>query len=469
LNLVLPEELISSLAGVAGFSADSFRKVHQESRELVSIRINQKKWNSGQNSGIADHLILSNESNAEKVPWCSTGLYLKERPSFTFDPLFHAGVYYVQEASSMFLEQALKQTLDLSKSLKVLDLCAAPGGKSTHIQSLISADSLLVSNEVIKSRVSILEENVTKWGGINTIITQNDPSAFQKLDGFFDVIVVDAPCSGSGLFRRDPDAIKEWTPDLVNLCSKRQQRILSDILPALKSGGLLIYSTCSYSHAENEKILGWLILEFGLLPVSLAVPESWKIVESKAPDTEAIGYRFYPDKLKGEGFFLACLKKPDRESGFIKVSKKAAGPVSNIEKTAVKKWIGKSHNLDIFKHRDFLAAMPANLLSYLTLLQKGLFIRKAGVTLGRLSGRELIPYHELAVSDICSNELPAIELNTEESIAYLRRDEIHIESGLSGWALVRHCGINLGWIKILGKRINNYYPMEWRILKAART
>jgi 16S rRNA C967 or C1407 C5-methylase (RsmB/RsmF family) len=297
--LELPEDLISSLTGVAGFNPVSFRKIHEEGREPVSIRINQKKWKSLDNEGNAAPSILSKQSMSEMIPWCSSGSYLKARPSFTFDPHFHAGVYYVQEASSMFLEQALKQSIDLSRSLKVLDLCAAPGGKSTHIQSLISSDSLLVSNEVIKSRVSILEENLTKWGGINTIVTQNDPHAFRRLEGFFDVIVVDAPCSGSGLFRREPEAIREWTPDLVKLCSKRQQRILADVLPALKSGGLLIYSTCSYSPEENENIIDWLVHDSELEPVSLVVPALWGIVESTSPNAKAIGYRFYPNKLKG--------------------------------------------------------------------------------------------------------------------------------------------------------------------------
>jgi 16S rRNA C967 or C1407 C5-methylase (RsmB/RsmF family)/NOL1/NOP2/fmu family ribosome biogenesis protein len=462
--LELPEALISSLSGVAGFNVDSFRAVHQEGNVPVSIRINQKKWNSKDPSGTSDRLAISSES--EVIPWCPTGHYLKSRPSFTFDPLFHAGVYYVQEASSMFLEEVLKQCIGLSKPLKLLDLCAAPGGKSTHIQSLISAASLLVSNEVIKSRVPILEENLTKWGGVNTIVTQNDPQAFQKLHGFFDVVVVDAPCSGSGLFRRDPEAIKEWTPDLVNLCSRRQQRILADVLPSLCSSGLLIYSTCSYSPEENEKIVDWLVLEYGFESVSLNYPMQWGIVESVTH--HAIGYRFYPDKLKGEGLFVACLRKPDGISDSVKVHRKTPELVSNLEKNVAKKWINQDYDLGYFKFRDYLAALPANLMNYLPLFQKDFFIKKAGVTLGKLSVKELIPYHELAISEICAKGIASIELNLDESIAYLRRDEIRIESKLTGWTLVRYNGINLGWIKLLGSRINNYYPMEWRIMKSPR-
>ena len=181
-----------------------------------------------------------------------------QRPSFTFDPLFHAGTYYVQEASSMFLEQALKQSVDLSQPLRVLDLCAAPGGKSTLLQSLLNKESLLVSNDVIKSRAAILEENIVKWGAANVVVTNNDPAHFARLENYFDAIVIDAPCSGSGLFRRDPEAINEWSENNVQLCSQRQQRIVADVWPALKQNGILIYSTCSYSAEEDEAILDWM-------------------------------------------------------------------------------------------------------------------------------------------------------------------------------------------------------------------
>ncbi|RZL04773.1 MAG: phosphoenolpyruvate carboxylase, partial [Pedobacter sp.] len=178
---------------VPGFEEPSFVHTHESGEQVVSIRTNPAKFN----------IASSHFDVEEKVQWSSCGYYLKQRPSFTTDPLFHAGCYYVQEASSMFLEQALKQSVDLTTPIKVLDLCAAPGGKSTHIQSLISADSLLVSNEVIKARAGILKQNIVKWGGSNVIVTNNDPQHFSRLEGFFDVIVVDAPCSGSGLFRRD--------------------------------------------------------------------------------------------------------------------------------------------------------------------------------------------------------------------------------------------------------------------------
>src|SRR6187549_341233 len=286
----LPQALLNSLESVNGFNEEAFIKVHESGERVTSVRVNPFK----------QFEILNLKS---QIPWTEYGHYLEARPSFTFDPLFHAGCYYVQEASSMFLEQALKQTIDLSQPLKILDLCAAPGGKSTHILSLISKESLLVSNEVIRSRANILTDNIVKWGCSNVIVTNNDPRDFQRLENYFDVIVVDAPCSGSGLFRRDPEAIEEWSEQNVALCSQRQQRILADILPALKNGGVLIYSTCSYSRQEDELICDWLRNELIINNEELIISHDWNIVKSDA------GYRFWPDKLKGEGFFIACFRK----------------------------------------------------------------------------------------------------------------------------------------------------------------
>ncbi len=288
----LPEKLLQSLEGIEGFDREAFEKVHESGEQVTSIRINPLKNFEIRNSKFEISLL-------EKVPWTEYGYYLKERPSFTFDPLFHAGCYYVQEASSMFLEQALKQTIDLSKPLKTLDLAAAPGGKSTHIQSLVSKDSLLVSNEVIRSRGNILKDNIIKWGSNNVVVTNNDPKDFARLENYFDVIVVDAPCSGSGLFRRDEEAIGEWSENNVQLCSQRQQRILADVWPALKKEGVLVYSTCSYSEEEDEEIIEWMRKEFSIVNCHLSMNPDWRIITTKS-DAGVEGYRFWPDTLIGE-------------------------------------------------------------------------------------------------------------------------------------------------------------------------
>ena len=289
---MLPLQFLESLKNAKGFNKESFEQIHASGEQITSIRINPSRQSK-------------TENQKSKIDWTDYGFYLETRPSFTFDPLFHAGTYYVQEASSMFLEQALKQTVDLSKSIKVLDLCASPGGKSTHIQSLISNESLLVSNDVIRSRANVLKDNIIKWGCENVVVTNNDPKDFSKLENYFDVIVVDAPCSGSGLFRRDPTAIEEWSENNVQLCSQRQQRILADVWPALKKDGILIYSTCSYSKDEDEDIMDWITENFPTSNFKLEINDKWGITETTSIK-ENHGYRFWRDKVKGEGFFLSC-------------------------------------------------------------------------------------------------------------------------------------------------------------------
>lgn len=396
------------------------------------------------------------------VLWCSTGHYLSQRPSFTFDPLFHAGCYYVQEASSMFLEQAFKQLLDLSEPLKVLDLCAAPGGKSTHIQSLLPGDGLLVSNEVIKQRNLVLTDNVVKWGCTNVFVTNNDPKAFQKLPGYFDVLVTDAPCSGSGLFRKDEAAVNEWSPHAVQLCSQRQQRILADALPGLREGGLLIYSTCSYSAEEDEAIADWLVREMGMETLSINIGDFDGIVETRSLQTASAGYRFYPDKIKGEGFFLACFRK---QGGEDKNRSRPCRPavVSSSEKKSIEQWV-ESAGHEYIRFRDGIFALPQTLLPQFSLLQQTLNLQYGGVRMGEVMKDRLVPDHALAQNGLLKKEISAVELSYTDAVSYLRREALSVVPETNGWAVVRYKGHNLGWINVLKNRVNNYYPKELRIL-----
>jgi len=233
---LLPESFLNSLQGLPGFDKESFIRVHEQGEQVTSLRLNPAK--PIDNSA---HTFLNNTSS---IPWCNNGYYLSERPSFVMDPLWHAGAYYVQEASSMFVQYILNELVPDTKGKIALDLCAAPGGKSTLMASHFK-QGLVVANETIKSRNAILVENITKWGTDQVVVTQNDPSHFKSLPQFFDLILIDAPCSGSGLFRKDPAAIEEWSMDSVQHCSTRQTRILEESLDALKEGGYLIYSTCS--------------------------------------------------------------------------------------------------------------------------------------------------------------------------------------------------------------------------------
>ena len=448
----LPEKLLQSLEAIKGFDREAFEKVHASGEQVTSIRINpQKLSEASQVPSTGGHL-------GEAVPWTEYGYYLNQRPSFTFDPLFHAGCYYVQEASSMFLEQAFKQTVDLSRRLRILDLSAAPGGKSTHIQSLISKDSLLVSNEVIRSRANILKDNIAKWGSDNVVVTNNDPKSFARLENYFDAIIVDAPCSGSGLFRRDEKAIDEWSENNVHLCSQRQQRILADVWPALKRNGVLIYSTCSYSNDENENIVQWMTAELPIAHCPLPIDNSWGIIETEN------GYRFWPDQVKGEGFFIACMRKLGGEDKVeIKVKKKIE-IVSKKEMEVVKYWI-KATDHQFLKIGNVVYAVPKGLSTDIDFLLSNLQIIYFGTMVGELVRDKLIPAHALAMSNLISDHVERIELNYEQAIDYLKKKDLREINGDKGWKLVTYKNYPLGWINILSNRINNYYPRELRILK----
>jgi 16S rRNA C967 or C1407 C5-methylase (RsmB/RsmF family)/NOL1/NOP2/fmu family ribosome biogenesis protein len=446
----LPEQLLKSLESVKGFDKEAFDKVHQSGEQVTSIRINPAKQTE-----------IKNQKS--KIPWTDAGFYLEQRPSFTFDPLFHAGTYYVQEASSMFLEQALKQTVDLTKSIKVLDLCASPGGKSTHIQSLLSKDSLLVSNDVIRSRANVLKDNIIKWGCENVVVTNNDPKDFSKLENYFDVIVVDAPCSGSGLFRRDAEAIEEWSENNVALCSQRQQRILADVWPSLKKDGILIYSTCSYSKEEDEDILDWVAGQLAADNCQLNINSDFGIIETGSTK-ENTGYRFWPDKIKGEGFFLACFKKTGGENDDTFRYRKKPEAVTKKEIEFVEKWV-KTDGKEFIKHENTVYAWPEKLVRDFSFLLEQVRVIYSGVLVGELMRDKLVPDHALAMSNMVAESIPRTELEKEEAIQYLQRKDLKIATANKGWQLVTYNEHPLGWVNVLANRINNYYPKELRILK----
>lgn len=446
----LPASLIHSLINTNGFNRPAFEAVHASGEQITSIRINPTK--------IKDKTALP-FNNVVQVPWASNGYYLPERPSFTFDPLFHAGTYYVQEASSMFVEQALLQNVDVSKPLKVLDLCAAPGGKSTHLQSLISTDSLLVSNEVIRSRANILKDNIIKWGATNVVVTNNDPAHFKPLTGYFDVIMVDAPCSGSGLFRRDEEAIAEWSVDNVNLCSQRQQRILADIWPCLKKGGLLIYSTCSFSQQEDEDIVQWIQQEYDAIVKPVQVQEEWGIVSGES------GYRFWPDQVKGEGFFLACLQKQTPQEEVVIKTKRKVEALSKTQIPVIQKWLANSTDLQFILHEQTVYAWRNLLVTDGAFLLDKLKVIYSGTKLGELMRDKLIPDHALAMNPSLQGEIVTAELDYKDAVAFLQRKEVTQLPAVKGWQLAAYRGYALGWMNVLPNRMNNYYPKELRILK----
>jgi 16S rRNA C967 or C1407 C5-methylase (RsmB/RsmF family)/NOL1/NOP2/fmu family ribosome biogenesis protein len=450
-DLQFPENFLLKLTGSPGFEAGNFTKAHENPDAVTSIRLNPFKRS----------VIKSNQ----QVPWCSEGYYLDSRPSFTFDPLFHAGCYYVQEASSMFINHILHYINKDSDGIKVLDLCAAPGGKSTLINSALKSNDLLVANEIIKTRVPVLTDNLTRWGTANSIVTNNDPKDFGRLKGFFDIILGDAPCSGSGMFRKDPAAMNEWSEANVNLCHQRQERILADVYPALKEDGYLIYSTCSYSVEENEDILDWLCTEFELESIRIPIEIDWGIVESRSTQKQAWGYRFYPDKVKGEGLFAACLQKKE-SSGDVSNTKYKDHQKANFKEIDLAKpYVKEPDNYYYFKVNDDWLAIDREHRHSLGILQQYFYIKKSGVRIGKLAGKDMIPDHELALSLLVNkDQFLQTELNKEQAIQYLRRDNItDLDVNDKGWSLMNFDGHALGWAKLLPNRINNYYPKEIRI------
>lgn len=401
--------------------------------------------------------------NLKPVPWTSLGFYLPDRPLFTLDPLFHAGVYYVQEASSMFIEHALKKNVDFQKRLNVLDLCAAPGGKSTLLAGLINHESLLIANEVIRSRASILAENLQKWGNDNVVVTNNDPEDFQSLQGFFDVIVVDAPCSGEGLFRKDPDAMKEWSEENVDLCSKRQRRILADIWPSLKQNGILIYSTCTYNRLENEENLKWLQETHDIEFLSVDTDSSWGVQE--VDEGKIRGYRFYPHKVSGEGFFMSIIRKKDPEDTTrVKAPKNAfAVPTKKVMDSLVK-WIQHAEAKHFIQREELIQFFPKALNDEVSFLAKNFKLVTAGTFTANVKQEKLIPEHALAMSTSLNGEhFGKIDVALDQALKYLRKETLPSDGSNLGFNLITYQHVPLGWANVLSNRINNLYPAEWRI------
>jgi 16S rRNA C967 or C1407 C5-methylase (RsmB/RsmF family)/NOL1/NOP2/fmu family ribosome biogenesis protein len=444
LSSKIPKQLFNTFPKWVTIDNEAFAQ-SQLTDPVVSIRLNPSK---------RIHQFDQNEN----VPWCVDGKYLNERPSFTGDPLLHAGCYYVQEASSMFLDFALRHLVDFDKQLVAVDLCAAPGGKSTLIASLLNDESLLISNEVIQNRASVLNENMCKWGKLNTWVSNSDPKQFGELHHMVDLLVIDAPCSGSGLFRKIPDYLNDWTIENVNLCSQRQKRILHDSYNCLAKNGILVYMTCSFSEAENEQVVDEILQEFEVESCRLPVDEEWGIVETESEIKKGYGYRFYPHLLKGEGFFLACFRKKD---GFVREDFEPK--VQDHKKYgSLLPFIDLNQKIILEQNGLLMAIHNAHNMILQKCLSKIKIIKK-GVMLGKLIRNEVIPEHELAVYHQVIYP-QRIELSTSQALAYLKKEDIVIESSVKGWHLVTYNKMPLGWIKNLGNRINNYYPNNYRIL-----
>jgi 16S rRNA C967 or C1407 C5-methylase (RsmB/RsmF family)/NOL1/NOP2/fmu family ribosome biogenesis protein len=393
------------------------------------------------------HKAKKEWANSAPVNWCSEGVYLPTRPYFAHDPCWHAGVYYVQEASSMYLATAFANLGLASQDLRVLDLCAAPGGKTTLLLDQLSTDSLLVSNEVVKNRLSILQENASKWGRSNHLLASAEAKQWGKLKNAFDVVVVDAPCSGSGLFRKDADAINEWSEAQVGVCADRQENILKDIWPALKPGGYLIYSTCSYSVEENE----------GMLERLQNNPEL-EFTVTEHPK------RFSPDMIAGEGFFLMTLQKAGTRQPFAVMDYKAKLHLPKELQHFVKKEVLENHTP--FEHKENWYLFPARHYLFMQDLKSLVYIAQAGIEIGHADKKGAHPSAALAWNDALAEGLPSIQVDEAQALKYLKREEGWWPESLDkGYYLVKFENWYLGWVKAVQGRLINAYPMEWRLRK----
>lgn len=413
------------------------------------------------------------------VPWCEKGeaCYLTERPVFTTDPAFHGGAYYVQEAGSMFVGRLLRSLMaqgEVPVAPRVLDLCAAPGGKTTHLASIVGAEGVVVANEVIRTRAKTLSENVQKWGTGNMAVTSNDPTAFgQGLPDFFDVVVVDAPCSGEGMFRKDMGARAEWSPENVQLCAARQRRILSDVWEALRPGGILIYSTCTFNAQEDEENAVWIAEELGgeLLPME-DVPAG---IEAGTLHGSPVGWHFFPHRVQSEGFYAAVIRKNGSAPRYTPKAKssRALNPVRGQDEVRLAQWFAPNAPVEHYRlasDEKTVYGFSSPMLETVTALLNGRFtLLYSGVQLGEWIRNTLKPSHPLALyAGVSHSAVPTAELTEAAALEYLRKGSsatlLPPDLFAEGLNLVTFHSIALGWVKRIGGRYNNLYPSSWRIL-----
>ena len=402
-----------------------------------------------------------------QVPWCSHGRILPERPQFTLDPHFHAGAYYVQDSSSMFVGHSFRHILkDLrvpsGRPFRVLDLCAAPGGKTTDLAASLReafGDAfILVANEVMKARAGVLADNVALWGDPNVVVTSDDPSAFAGLPGFFDVIVADVPCSGEGMFRKDEEAQKQWSEDNVALCEARQRRIIADVWPSLARDGVLIYSTCTFNRYENDGNVRWTADELGAEPLfrdDVLVPGNGVI------KTE-LGYSLVPGHVEGEGQYCSALrKKSDVEWREIKARGMRPSKASAVPKGLK---VPVDRDVTVRMKGETVTAVPAVISADLAVLEPQLHVIAAGCAVGVMKAGTLVPDADLALSIMLDKDAyPSAEVDQKTALAYLHRDAIMLPDSPKGFVLVRYEGLPLGFVKNLGNRCNNLHPQSRRI------
>lgn len=476
----LPKAFSESMCHLLGQEAYERLECGLADEPQVSVRLNVHKLETAGFYSDSKNVSLQ----TSEVPWCRSGFYLADRPAFTFDPLFHAGAYYVQEAGSMFLEQAFDvcmRVLNSDRPLTALDLCAAPGGKSTHLRSLLPEGSFLVSNEPVRQRAQVLAENMQKWGYAHCMVTNAYPADFSPLINMFDLIVADVPCSGEGMFRKDEGAIAEWSPENVTLCCERQRNIIADIWPTLKPGGCLIYSTCTFNQHEDEENVAWIAQELGAEILEIPLEKTWNILGDLTGQGLPV-YHFLPGWTRGEGFFIAVLRKEgaldECEEEWNTILSRKQNKRNKAEKrkdskgknsvscnSELKDWLLPNYDWDWIQEGDRLIACPVVYSHLCAVIQSCLPVVYYGIPVAELKGRDWIPTQALALNEAYrTGVFPEVALDYLQAVAYLRKEALVLPEGTpKGYVLLTYRGFALGFAKQIGNRANNLYPEAWRI------
>jgi len=441
----LPEQFVEQLRQLPGIEGDALLEAITGSEPVVSVRVK---------SECASRI----PPQARHVPWCDEGFYLDVRQPFSFDTDFHAGAYYVQDASSMFIGHVIRSLIH--NPVRYLDLCAAPGGKTTAALQALPVGSLVVANEVVPQRARVLADNVMRWGSDQCVVTSNKVGDFARLmPQGFDVVAADVPCSGEGMMRKDAEAVAQWSPQLVQRCAQRQLEIVNDIWPALRPGGLFIYSTCTYNCAENEGMIRYIIDELDAQPVSVPVSDEWGITPALGVDFPA--YRFLSHRTQGEGLFLAVLRKAgDTRRHDVRGKTKSAKATVNLPQN----WLERPDDFVLHSRGNEVIALPTVHAQTMLGMLDSLQVLQAGTPVATVMGKKMSPHHALALSRACNHAaFPHVELDYASALRYLRGESIVIDAP-AGYAIVTHNNAALGFVNNLGNRANNLYPKSLRIL-----
>ena len=447
----LPEEFVRSMREMLGDEAERLFSALDTPAE-VSIRVNPAK--------------PAEVFEGEAIGWSPNGRYLAERPQFTLDPLMHGGAYYVQEASSQFVAHILRQ--DNLEGGRVLDMCAAPGGKTTVYSSLVGREGLVVANDINRGRTLALSDNVQRWGMGNVVVTCNEPEHIGAFEQWFDVVAVDAPCSGEGMFRKMDEAREEWTPASVEQCVARQRDILAEAWRALRPGGKLIYSTCTFNDREDEGVVRWLVEEYGdeiVAAERVETEDRWGIVRSDIGPFQC--FHFYPHSARGEGFFaaVACKAEGVTKRRTPKGRRKVFTTLQSKDLAEVSRWVDDAKTMSFRCVGDIVYGYNSAVMEDVTQLSESLSVVYSGVAMGQIFKGTLKPEHSLALFVGRNRDVVTeVELSLEDAQNYLRRQDIDAKQFSEGVNIVTYKGVAIGFIKRIGARCNNMYPKDLRIL-----